>query len=41
MNNTRYKLTIICVCLALPLVGPTRDAGAQGGAVMTFEIPNA
>ena len=36
MNNSRYKLTIICVCLALPLVGPTRDAGAQGGAVMTY-----
>ena len=36
MNNTRCKLTIICVCLALPLVGSTRAASAQGGSVMTY-----
>ncbi|NCF82531.1 MAG: hypothetical protein GWP74_13075 [Proteobacteria bacterium] len=36
MNKAMGKVTMVCVCLALPLIGPSRDAGAQGGAVMTY-----
>jgi uncharacterized membrane protein YraQ (UPF0718 family) len=36
MNKTIGKVTMVCVCLALPLMGALRDAGAQGGAVMTY-----
>ena len=36
MNKIIGKVTTVCVCLALPLIGPTRDADAQGGAVMTY-----
>ena len=36
MKKAMGKVTMVCVCLALPLIGPSRDAGAQGGAVMTY-----
>jgi hypothetical protein len=36
MNKAMGKVTMVCVCLALPLIGPSRDAGAQGGAVMKW-----
>ena len=36
MNKTIGKVTMVCVCLALPLMAALRDAGAQGGAVMTY-----
>ena len=36
MNKAIGKVTMVCVCLALPLIGSSRDAGAQGGSVMTY-----
>ncbi len=30
MNKAIGKVTMVCVCLALPLMGSSRDAGAQG-----------
>ena len=36
MNKAIGKVTMVCVCLALPLMGSLRDAGAQGGSVMTY-----
>ncbi|MCK5363272.1 MAG: hypothetical protein KAR22_09900 [Gammaproteobacteria bacterium] len=36
MSKAIGKVTMICVCMALPLMGALRDAGAQGGAVMTY-----
>jgi len=36
MKKAMGKVTMVCVCLALPLMGSSRDAGAQGGSVMTY-----
>ena len=36
MKKATTKVMMVCVCLALPLAGPLRDAGAQGGVVMTY-----
>ncbi len=36
MKNSMTRVTMVCVCLALPLMGSSRDARAQGGAVMTY-----
>jgi len=36
MNKAIGKVTMVCACLALALIGPSRDVDAQGGSVMTY-----
>lgn len=36
MRRAIGKVTMVSACLAMSLIGPSRNAGAQGGSVMTY-----